>query len=205
MNIYFAGSKGKTGSIIYNYLKEKGYLISGEINLNEEKLENIIKDNSIVIDFTNKDTALNHALICLNSKSHFICGTTGIEETKIKELQNKAKEKNLTFIFNPNFSLGIPKLLKVLTDLKTDFPQTKIVESHHISKLDLPSGTALLLKKELYDTTQIESIRTPYKSLDHEITLENEYETIAVTHKVKDKLAYAKGVEKELFNLINKK
>lgn len=195
MNIIFCGSKGKTGSVIYNYLKEQGYAINHEVNLNENKLKDIIKKNSIIIDFTNSETALKHAYLCLENNSHFICGTTGIQEDKIKEILSKSKQNKLNFIFNPNFSLGITKIIPLLHSLSTSFNDIKIIESHHISKLDLPSGTAHLLKKEIKKDVPIESIRTTFKSLDHTIIFNNEYEEITITHKVKNKLAYAKGVK----------
>lgn len=204
MNIIFAGSKGKTGSVIFEYLKEKGYKINGEVNLNEEKLINVIKPSSIVIDFTNNQTAIEHANICLKNNSHFICGTTGIDEDLIYQTLKEAHKKNLNFVFSPNFSIGIPKIINILDDLKNDFNNTKIVESHHISKKDLPSGTALLLKKHLKNKTQIESIRTTYQTLDHAIYLKSDYEEITIIHSVKNKLAYAKGVEKTLIEIINK-
>ena len=204
MNIIFAGSKGKTGSVIFEYLKEKGYKINSEVNLNEEKLISVIKPSSIVIDFTNSQTAVEHANICLKNNSHFICGTTGIDEDLIYQMLKDASKTNLSFIFSPNFSTGITKIIKILDDLKNDFNNTKIVESHHISKKDLPSGTALLLKKHLKDETQIESIRTTYQTLDHTIYLKNNYEEITIIHSVKNKLAYAKGVEKALIEIISK-
>lgn len=203
MNIIFAGSKGKTGSIVFSYLKENGYNINQEVNLNETCLKDVINNNSIVIDFTNKEAALKHAYLCLENNSHFICGTTGIDEKELKKLQKEALNKNLTFIFSPNFSLGIRKILPTLSALQESFNDIKITESHHISKLDLPSGTALLIKKELKKDVPIESIRTTFKSLDHTISFNNEYEEITITHKVKDKLAYAKGVKECLDNLLS--
>jgi len=204
MNIIFAGSKGKTGSIIFNYLKEKGFIFSNEINLNETKLKDIIKPNSIVIDFTHKDIAYEHATICLENNSHFICGTTGISDKQINEILEIANKKNLNFIFNPNFSLGIPIITQFIPALKSNFKDIKIIESHHISKKDLPSGTALLLKKQIDENIQIESIRTTYPSLDHTIIFKNEYEEITIKHSANNKLAYALGVEKSLKELLNK-
>ena len=203
MNIIFAGSKGKTGSVIFNYLKQKGYIINTEINLNENKLLDNIKPGSIIIDFTSKDIAYEHALICLKNNSHFICGTTGLSNEQTNDLINQAKEKSLTFIFNPNFSLGIPLIIPFISTLKEEFNDIKIIESHHISKKDLPSGTSLLLKKQLSENTKIESIRTTYPTLDHTIIFKNEYEEITITHKANNKLAYALGVEKTLKQLIN--
>ena len=205
MNIIFAGSTGKTGSIIFKYLKEKGFDIISEINRNSPPLEKVIKENSVIIDFTNKDAAYNHALLCLKNNCHFICGTTAIEAEKIDYLLKEAKSKNLTFVFNPNFSTSISPICKFINEQKVNFPITKISESHHISKKDLPSGTALLLKKFLFKDTQIDSIRTTYPTLDHTIKLESECEEITITHKVKNKLAYAKGVETTLNKIINKK
>ena len=203
MNIFFCGSKGKTGSIIFDYLKDKGYKIN-EVDVDTIPLSQVIKENSIVIDFTNKEAAYNHALICLNSNSHFVCGTTAIQQDKINLLKNEAANKNLNFTFNPNFSLGINPIAKFIDSLKNNFPQTKIIESHHISKKDLPSGTAILLKDNLSNNTTIDSIRTTFTSLDHTIILKNDYEEITITHSVKNKLAYALGVEKELIKIIKK-
>ena len=204
MNIIFCGSKGKTGSIICSYLKENGYTINNEVNLNETSLKDVIKENSIVIDFTNSETALKHANLCLEKSSHFICGTTGINEKNINKILTVSKEKNLHFIFNPNFSLGISKIIPLLHTLPSYYNDIKIIESHHISKLDSPSGTALLLKKEIKKDVPIESIRTSYKTLDHTIIFKNNYEEITITHKVKDKLAYAKGVKEHLDKIITK-
>lgn len=205
MDIIFAGSTGKTGSVVFNYLKEKGFNIIKEVNSTSPTLKKIIKPNSIIIDFTNKDVAYTHALICLKNNCHFICGTTAIDKEKIEYLLKEADSKNLKFIFKPNFSTSISPLFNFINTLKDDLPNTKIIESHHISKKDLPSGTALQLKNYLYPHTQIDSIRTTYPTLDHTIQLDNEYEEITITHRVKNKLAYAKGVEKELNKIINKK
>lgn len=205
MNIIFTGSKGKTGSIVFNYLKEKGYTINDEVNLNSAPLKQIIKPSSIVIDFTTSETALKHAKVCLKNNSHFICGTTGIKEEEISKILNDAKRKNLDFIFSPNFSIGINELLPFLSFFKKHYPKTSIIESHHISKKDLPSGTSLLLKKHLHNNTNIDSIRTTYPSLKHTILLESDDEEITITHIAKSKLAYAKGVEMHLKNILEKR
>lgn len=202
MSIIFCGSKGKTGSLVFDYLKNKGYQIK-EVDIDTLPLSKVIKENSIVIDFTNKDVAFNHALICLNNNSHFICGTTAIPPDKIDLLKKESANKNLNFTFNPNFSLGINPIAKFIDSLKDNFPQAKIIESHHISKKDLPSGTALLLKQHLPSDTSIDSLRTTYTSLEHTIILKNDYEEISLTHSVKNKLAYAVGVENELNRIMN--
>ena len=202
MNIIFCGSKGKTGSIVFNYLKELNYNIVSEVNVNEKNLIEVIKPNSIVIDFTNKEVCYNHAITCLENDCHFICGTTGLSKEQIAFLTSRAQNKQLYFEFNPNFSLGINKLIPLLSNLKEYYTDIKIIESHHISKKDLPSGTALLLKEHLKENTPIDSIRTTYQSLDHTIILKNEYEEITIKHSVKNKLAYAMGVENSLKTLL---
>lgn len=196
LNIIFAGSKGKTGSIVFNYLKNKGYKINSEINLNSKSLKDVIIPNSIVIDFTTCEVALLHAKICLKTNSHFICGTTGIDKEEINKILKEANKKKLKFIFSPNFAIGINTLIPFLSSLKENFNKASITESHHISKKDLPSGTALLIKDSLKEDTTIESIRTTSPSLKHIIKLENDDEEIIIEHNVKNKNAYAKGVEK---------
>lgn len=79
--IVICGSKGKCGKEVYRLLKQEGYQILDCVNEHEQSLQEVIaKHQSIdwVIDFTNKEVAYKHLLLCIQYHLPFICGTTRI-------------------------------------------------------------------------------------------------------------------------------
>ena len=71
------------------------------------------------------------------------------------------------------------------------FQDIHILEEHHKSKLDSPSGTALALRDIMkISTHDISSIRGDQRTVRHKILMENEGESLYIEHIVKDRKAY---------------
>ncbi len=128
--------------------KDVSAIISGDkigITLSGEPLK-IIPDSDVVIDFTLPDAAINHARICANSETAYVCGTTGFSEQQSRELDMCAHY--IPVLRAANFSLGVNLLLglvKQAAQILPDDYDIEITEMHHRQKLDAPSGTALAL------------------------------------------------------------
>ncbi len=112
------------------------------------RLDEIISNSDVVIDFTNPISSLSALEVNLSHKKGFIIGTTGFSN------EDKAKimdySKLFPIVFSPNFSIGVNVLFK-LTELASSLLNTdkdydlEIIEAHHRFKKDAPSGTALKL------------------------------------------------------------
>ena len=120
--IVICGSKGKCGKEVYRLLKQEGYQILDCVNEHEQSLQEVIaKHQSIdwVIDFTNKEVAYKHLLLCIQYHLPFICGTTGFSNQELKYIQEACQKINLKgIISNTEEFFGSNPALKELSAVK---------------------------------------------------------------------------------------
>lgn len=143
---------GKMGRTIERLALEQGDTIAGIIEQDtaEEEVYSILERAEVAIEFTTPSSAVNNILCCFQAQRPVVCGTTGWYE-RIGELQQYALEhQNAALIYGPNFSIGVNLFFAVndrLGRLATHYPhyQVAVSETHHVHKLDAPSGTAIRL------------------------------------------------------------
>ena len=120
---------------------------------------------------------------------------------KITVLDEKGKTM---LIWSSNFSVGVNiffELNKYLAEAMTHQPQytPSITETHHIHKLDKPSGTAKTLAEQIQNSqctihnVPIESIREGEVPGTHEVRWDSEEDTIVITHIAKGRRGFALG------------
>lgn len=177
------------GKTCMDYFQDKYELIP--INNCEECLNHAIHKADLVIDFTNADAAFVNGVIALTHQVPIIIGTTGMSDTKRTTLKKIATRKEVGCILSSNFSIGMLWIKRNINEISKYFDHIHIVEEHHESKLDTPSGSALSLQ-EIMDAskTDITSIRSSQHAVRHQILLENDNESLLVEHIVKDRTAY---------------
>ena len=114
------------------------------------KFEYIIEDTfdncDVVIDFSNPISTLKILKRCLDIKIPIIIGTTGFSDDEINKI--KTAGKKIPILLAANFSTGINNLKDSLETFIKSLDQEMsciIEETHHIEKLDQPSGTAIEL------------------------------------------------------------
>ncbi len=153
-----------------------------------------------VIDFSHHNLTslvLQHA-IDINYSGALFIGTTGYEFDKIYDLAQQFYDQGGMVALVRNTSMGIVYVktaLKAILNLKPNC-QINIVEKHHITKQDRPSGTALGLQGLISDLgydSYCESIREDSTVGVHQIKLNMENENITLTHEVKDRKLFAQG------------
>ncbi len=100
----------------------------------------------VVIDFSNHKMIPSLAEYCAKNKTPIVVGTTALDE-ECQNALNRASE-TIPVFQSANMSIGINALIKVIqeiTPVLEDKFSVEIVEMHHKTKVDSPSGTALLL------------------------------------------------------------
>ena len=148
---------GKMGKAVEKAAKERGHIISGIVdvhNINEID-KSFLQKADIVIEFTTPEAAVNNYLKCFEAGIPVVSGTTGWYEHK-KDVENACKKYQGTFFYASNFSLGVNiffELNKFLAKLMNKIPQysASISETHHIHKLDKPSGTAITIANQIIE------------------------------------------------------
>jgi 4-hydroxy-tetrahydrodipicolinate reductase len=193
--------KGKTGSIVAQVAKERGHSVrvmdrenSGGSALTAPLLAQV----DVVIDFTNAEAAVENMRSCLALGARVVVGTTGWYD-KLNEMKAMAFRKNGALLYGTNFSLSVQELFKMTADLaKLKGYEYEIEETHHTSKLDAPSGTALTMKEILLEAqpeakVAITSKREGDASGLHILTATSASDKIELRHESFDRRGFAEG------------
>jgi len=170
----------------------------------------------VAIEFTTPATAKENILRAWAQDVPVVCGSTGWKPEELKSEKLKVKgegsrviiedEKGKTMlVWSSNFSVGVNiffEMNKWLAEKMEQQPQytPSITETHHIHKLDKPSGTAKTLAEGIRDTgipryrdIEIESIREGEVPGTHEVMWDSEEDTIVITHIAKGRRGFALG------------
>ncbi|MDG2139057.1 MAG: dihydrodipicolinate reductase C-terminal domain-containing protein [Flavobacteriales bacterium] len=199
MNIAIFGD-GKMGKLISNLATERGHSIVLKANSKNPATSFELSDVDVAIDFSIPDTAFDNISHALQNKTPVISGTTNWLD-KLEEIKEICSQHNGSFLYSSNFSLGMNiffKLNQKLAELmKNRNYDVSINETHHIDKLDSPSGTAISLSNDLekifHDKTSITSNRISQEIGTHKINYSSIIDEIEITHKAKLRDGFALG------------
>lgn len=177
---------GKMGKVIERIALERGH----EIVLKKDQNNTFegLLNADVAIDFSVPDSAVDNITECLNNGIPVISGTTGWLADYPKMVQ-LSEEKNGSFIYASNFSLGVNvffELNEYLAKMMANLKQYKVSmeEIHHTQKLDAPSGTAITLAEGVIKHSDYANwtLETP---ISNEIHIEaKRIENIPGTHSV---------------------
>lgn len=103
----------------------------------------------VVIDFTNAQALLSNIDKFIEDGINVVIGTTGLTDTEISAIGEKAKNSNVGVFMAPNFAIGAVLMMKFAIEAAKYLPHVEIIELHHDQKLDAPSGTAIKTLSEI--------------------------------------------------------
>ena len=162
----------------------------------------------VAIEFTTPATAEANIRKAWAQGVPVVCGSTGWDAASLMAEDKRIHERPM-LIWKSNFSVGVNiffDLNKQLASAMKSQPQytPSIIETHHIHKLDKPSGTAKTLAEQIsamyegrmYDVRRevpIESIREGEVPGTHEVKWDSEEDTIIITHIAKGRRGFALG------------
>ncbi|MGA9585160.1 MAG: dihydrodipicolinate reductase C-terminal domain-containing protein, partial [Terracidiphilus sp.] len=148
--LFLVLGKGKTGSLVAEVARERGHGVRA-LDIHENQQASALTGPNlagvdVVIDFTTPDAAVENIRAVLALGCRIVVGTTGWY-ARLPELKAIAERRSGALLYATNFSLGVQKLFRLTAELaKLEDYKFSISETHHTSKLDAPSGTAITLK-----------------------------------------------------------
>jgi 4-hydroxy-tetrahydrodipicolinate reductase len=167
--------------------------------IGQDRMAAMLPKGCVVIDFS-LAVALD-GLLEQGRKlgSPLVSGTTGFSEKQRENLAAYSAE--LPVVHASNFSVGIPALQMLLQLLARTLPagfDAEQVETHHITKLDRPSGTANTLRQE-YRKIRGGEVPTHSQRLggvigEHTWTFSDAEETLVLTHRAHSRNAFLRGI-----------
>jgi 4-hydroxy-tetrahydrodipicolinate reductase len=194
---------GKTGAIVAEIAVSRGHsceIIEVTENRNASALtRQRLAGIDAVIDFTTPDAVMTNIEATIRAGANMVVGTTGWY-AELPHVRNQVERAGTGFIWASNFSMGVNLFLSIVREsakaLKYGY-EPSITETHHIHKLDAPSGTAITLAKTLEQIAgkkaPIESFREGEVVGTHSVQLLSGADKITLTHEALNRRGFAEG------------
>ena len=228
MNIALIGY-GKMGKMIESICKERGHKIVSIIDIdNQQDFDSPeFASADVAIEFTSPTAAYGNYLRAFKAGVKVVSGSTGWMKDHGDDVRRMCTEEGKTLFWASNFSIGVAIFSAVnryLAKIMNQFPQYDVhmEETHHIHKLDAPSGTAITLAEEIVndldrktswvkgeqhladgtvegtnnvaaDQLAVESIRRDEVPGIHSIIYNSEADCINITHDAHSRKGFALG------------
>lgn len=176
LNIALIGY-GKMGKIIEKVAIQRGHNVVLTISSSNRSLLNSdsLKEVDVAIEFTNPISAAENLIILAANKVPTICGTTAWLE-RYEEVSQAFVDNKAGFLYASNFSIGvniffaINKQLAKLMAAQTDY-NIDMTESHHLTKKDAPSGTAVTIAQQILAEVKTKNNWSIENSADQDIKI----------------------------------
>ena len=228
MNIALIGY-GKMGHMIESICKERGHNIVSIIDVdNQDDFESAaFASADVAIEFTSPTAAYGNYLRAWKAGVKVVSGSTGWMKDHGDDVRRACTEEGKTLFWASNFSIGVAIFSAVnryLAKIMNQFSQydVRMSETHHVHKLDAPSGTAITLAEEIIDDLDrktswvkgeqhladgtvegtndvaadqlaIESIRRDEVPGIHTICYDSDSDSITITHDAHSRKGFALG------------
>ena len=217
---------GKMGKEIEKIAVARGHEIVSIIDVDNRQdfASEAFRSADVAIEFTAPSVAYGNCLEAFKNGVKVVSGSTGWMGEHGEEMRRLCAEEGKTLFWSSNFSLGVAifsAVNKYLAKIMNNFPNydVSMVETHHIHKLDAPSGTAITLAEGILenldrknkwvmgtltapdgtvtacasDEMPVSAIREGEVPGIHTIRYESEADSIIITHDAKNRKGFALG------------
>lgn len=147
---------GKMGRMIEKIALERGHEIVCVIDIDnpQDFDSDAFRSADVAIEFTNPTAAYGNYLKAWAQGVKVVSGSTGWRTDHETDVRRACEQEGHTLFWASNFSLGVAifsAVNKYLARIMNRFPAYDVseVETHHVHKLDAPSGTAITLAEEV--------------------------------------------------------
>ncbi len=164
----------------------------------------------VVIDFSLPHATLSIAAACAQGRIPLVVGTTGFDQEERRVLESSATD--IPILIAPNMSRAVNLLMRLTGNAARSLgagADVAIVERHHRTKKDAPSGTALRLaefagkglaaseRRPTTDPSQggidIHALRIADSPGEHTVIFAMLGETLELTHRALNRDGFARG------------
>jgi 4-hydroxy-tetrahydrodipicolinate reductase len=198
--------QGKTGKLVAHVATERGHDVRGL-----DILENagaaaltpeFLAGYDVAIDFTTPEAVLENMRACLTAGAKIVVATTGWYAS-LSEMMKLAESTHAGLLYGTNFSIGVQVMLKLAQQMGESLAgvgyKFSIVETHHVTKLDKPSGTAISIAEMVERgagskiEVPIESVREGDAKGTHVLEAVSEADRVVLTHEAFSRRGFAEG------------
>jgi len=197
---------GKMGRVLEQLAPERGWDVVARIDADANHdgagiTRSSLAGAEVAIDFTAPNAAPPNVRAAVEARCPIVVGTTGWQD-ELPALSELVRKRDGALLTAANFSIGVNAFVEIvalaarLLGTAGGF-DAHVVETHHATKKDAPSGTALTLHNAAAIAWSreipITSVRTGSVPGIHELIFDAPFETVTLTHTARDRRAFAEG------------
>lgn len=190
------GANGKMGSETVKAILNAADLdLVARADINDD-LAQLIQETKaeVVVDFTHPKAVIKNIRTILQSRAHAVIGTTGIAPEDLAEVKKLCQKNKVNCLIAPNFAIGAVLMMKFAKEAVHYMPKAEIIELHHETKADRPSGTALKTAEMMGGDIPIHSIRLPGLVAHQEVIFGGLGQTLTLRHDSISRESFMPGV-----------
>ena len=183
----------------------------------------------VVVDFTNAEWTPRLAREALEAGVRLVIGTSGLPDGFLKDLEGECRKRGVGAVVASNFALGAVLMQHLARIAGRFFDYAEVIELHHESKVDAPSGTAIATAKGMAEErgkpfvrppterenlpgtrggelggVTIHSVRLPGLVAHQEVILGGQGETLRIQHDSISRESFMPGVLLAIREVLNR-
>jgi 4-hydroxy-tetrahydrodipicolinate reductase len=190
VRVALIGHAGKVGRVLLPALEAAGHEVKPIGRGDPLEVEGL----AAAIDFSAPDTVEANVRRCLEQGVPCVVGTTGLGARQLDALGELARSRAVQLLVAPNFAVGALLMMRFAAEAARHLPRAEIVELHHETKRDAPSGTARETARRVGGDPVIHSVRLPGLVAHQEVLLAGEGQLLTIRHDTFSREAFVPGV-----------
>lgn len=228
IKVLVAGATGKVGrEVCRALLREQGFALAGAISrsaagrdvaavlglgapagitiaatLAEALAQPAAAGAQVLVDFTHAAAAREFLPEAIRKRLAPVVGTTGFQREEMEGYIQACRSAQVGGAFISNFAIGAMLMMKFAVEARKYLPHVEIVELHHQTKLDAPSGTALRTRARLEAAlgdlqgppVNVHSVRLPGLVAHQEVIFGGPGQILTIRHDALSRESYVPGV-----------
>ncbi|MGH2719794.1 MAG: 4-hydroxy-tetrahydrodipicolinate reductase [Actinomycetota bacterium] len=204
---------------------EVGGVAGCDLTITGDSASLAVAGADVAVDFTIASSAVPNIHWCIEHGVHSVVGTSGIPPAEVEAIAERLREAGgrAGVFIGPNFAIGAVMMMRFARTAAAWMPDAEIIEAHHASKRDAPSGTAMATANEIiagraearipladrpaetFETlasargaqregVHLHSLRLPGVVANQEVIFGAPGQTLTISHVTTDRVAFMPGV-----------
>lgn len=227
IRVVVAGATGKVGrEIVRAVVREQGYTLAGAVAGRGEgrdigvviglesgqagipiyaSMADLVKSGiraDVLVDFSVAAAARKTIPAAVAAGIAPVVGTTGFAPEEVDAWSRQCREQGIGGAFIANYAVGVMLMMRFAEQARRFLPHAEIIEMHHHTKLDAPSGTAIRTRERLERAmgdlaappVPVHSVRLPGLVAHQEIIFGGPGQTLTLRHDAPSRESYVPGV-----------
>ena len=124
----------------------------------------------VIVDFTHPDAVMDNVKWCIDHGRHLVVGTTGFDESRLVQVREwLGDDPQVGVIIAANFSIGAVLMMHFSTLAARHYASVEIIELHHPTKVEAPSGTAVSTAERIAEVRAEAGLGPVPDATEHEV------------------------------------